>query len=111
MGKAGLGLLLALVPAGALAAPDSPPLTHNDPSAVVAKPADASQPIAPPPTATDSRDEAPRFALTSVSFDGVKAIPPGRLAAAWAPFANRQVSLADLGAIARAAEAIYARGG
>ena len=112
MGKAGLGLLLALVPAGALAAPDSPPLTHNDPSAVVAKPADASRPITPPAApAAPAEDQTPRFALTSVAFDGVKAIPEGRLAPAWSAYQGKQVSLADLGAIARAAEAIYARAG
>ncbi|HEX3917230.1 MAG TPA: POTRA domain-containing protein, partial [Caulobacteraceae bacterium] len=104
MGKTGLSLLLALLPAGVLAAPVPPP---------VAKPAPASQPIAPPPAAAPARpeDQTPRFTLTAVTFEGVKAIPAERLAPAWAPFAGRPVSLADLGAIARAAEAIYARNG
>ena len=108
-----LAVVLALSPCAALAQQAGGPLSQSDPSRAVARPAPQSEPIAalPKAAAPIAGDVAPRFVLTSVVFDGVRAIPQGRLAAAWTPFRDKPVTLADLGAIARAAEAIYAAAG
>jgi hemolysin activation/secretion protein len=105
--------LAAVVPVGALAQPGASPLSSNDPAAVVAAPKTPSEPISPPKAAGDgaSFDNVPRFVLTSVTFEGVQAVSLRRLEPAWAPYRGKSVSLADLRAIARRAEAIYARRG
>jgi len=111
--KWAIGLMLALAPMGVLAQPEGPPLSSNDPTAVIAKPKTPSEPISPPPAAKTAEgvDSAPRFVLTTVAFEGAKAVPERRLAPAWREYRGKNVSLADLRAIARRAEAIYARSG
>jgi hemolysin activation/secretion protein len=91
------------------------PLSSNDPSQLAVKPP-APPPSPPlnfpaPPRGAQSEDTTTRFVLEAVSFDGATEVPPARLAAAWAPFRGRPVSLADLRAIGRNAEGVYARSG
>ncbi|HZK99432.1 MAG TPA: POTRA domain-containing protein [Caulobacteraceae bacterium] len=106
-------LVFLLAPGAALAQQAGAPLSPNDPSAVVARPSPPSRPITPPPAAPGAApaDDTPRFVLTSVTFDGAAAIPVTRLAPAWTPWRGRPVTLANLAAIARATEAIYAASG
>jgi hemolysin activation/secretion protein len=49
--------------------------------------------------------------LNGVAFDGAASVAPSRLAAAWSGHRGKPVGLADLRAIGRNAEAIYARAG
>jgi hemolysin activation/secretion protein len=63
-----------------------------------------------PPVASPEESEA-RFVLVGAAFEGAKAVSPATLKSAWSEFAGRRVSLADLRAIGRRAEAIYARAG
>jgi hemolysin activation/secretion protein len=67
--------------------------------------------LPPAPKGALGEDTTPRFALQTVSFDGAKELPASRLDAAWATFRGKQVSLADLRAIGRNAEGIYAKAG
>lgn len=105
-------LLAAAVPAGALAAEQ--PLSNTvDPSAVVPQAPSASRPIDPPARGApgDTQDKTPRFTLTRVEFEGAVTVGPDRLRAAWADLAGKAVSLADLHAVAKRAEKIYAQAG
>ncbi|HEY5070994.1 MAG TPA: POTRA domain-containing protein [Caulobacteraceae bacterium] len=113
VGIRALALLLVLLPTLAMAQAANPPLSHTDPAALVAPAANASQPIARPETTPKAinGDDTPRFVLVSAVFDGIHAISADKLDTAWGPYRGKPVTLADLGAIARAAEAIYARNG
>jgi hemolysin activation/secretion protein len=99
---------------------------------VFASPAEAAAPLAPndptqvlPRTPTNSapldvhsgqatggpQDTAVRLVLRGVVFDGVKAVRETALNGAWAPYVGKPVSLADLRAIGRRAEKLYAKAG
>jgi hemolysin activation/secretion protein len=105
-------MTLAL-PAAAYAA-DAPPVSNTtDPSSVAKPPTTDSAPLKTPERAPEAggASRAPRFTLTRVQFDGVAAISPGALDAAWREFVGKPVSLADLRRIARKAELIYGQAG
>ncbi len=108
-----LGLLLAGLSTGALAQSGGPPLSANDPTAAAApKPPQKSTPISPPGApATTKPDTTPRFVLESVAFEGARTVSSRMLASAWTRYRGKTVSLADLRAIARRAELIYAKAG
>ena len=105
---------LAALGAGAAHAADAP-LSHNDPSRISPGPP-APAPSAPLALSAGApalapQDVAPRFLLRDVRFEGASALPQARLRPAWAGLAGKSVSLADLRAIGRQAEAIYAESG
>jgi hemolysin activation/secretion protein len=91
------------------------PLSNIDPSAVVSSPqaAPPTPGVNPPPSgeAPGSLDAMPRFVLAKVVFAHAKAVSESELQAAYAGDIGKTVSLADLRAIARRAEEIYARHG
>ncbi len=112
----GAALLVSLLPMGAVAVAQTAPLSNTaDPSAALPKPVSPSTPLqtdrAPVEGVTPPSEAAPQFVLTSVRFEGGSAVPPERLAAAWNSLAGKQVTFADLRAIARNAEGIYAEEG
>ena len=74
-------------------------------ASVLAQPSDET------PLVSTSSAQAIRFVLKSVKFEGARSLPVGEIEPAWQPFVGKGVSLADLAAIARRAEAIYARHG
>ncbi len=109
MGAARIGLILALLPAGAAWGAEGRPLSAVDPSGVVAKPSNMSEPIELPAASTQTnQDRVPRFTLVEAVFDGAKAVSAADLTDAWSAFRTKQVSIADLSAIGLRAEAIYA---
>ena len=104
------GILLA----PALARAEGPPLSPNDPTrAVKPPPPSPSAPLTLPakPSTAAAIDNAPRLLLQGVVFDGARAVPAERLAAAWQAYRGKAVGLADLRAIGHNAETIYARAG
>ena len=106
--------LAALTSGAALADPQNPPLTPNDPSrALPPPPPDTSPPLSvhAGPAAGGAEDNAPRLVLRSVSFQGASALTAQALAPAWQAYAGKTVSLADLRKIGQNAEAIYTRAG
>ena len=112
-GATAAALAFGLLWAGLAQAADAP-LSNYDPSQVAARPtAPASPPLnfPAPPKGAASEDVAARFVLQGVSFDGASEVSATRLEAAWTAFRGRSVSLADLRAIGRTAEGIYARAG
>ncbi|MFI4933478.1 MAG: ShlB/FhaC/HecB family hemolysin secretion/activation protein [Caulobacterales bacterium] len=64
-----------------------------------------------PPKGAVGEDLTPRFVLQGVSFDGTTEVPPANLESAWTSYRGRSVSMADLRAIGRSAEGVYARAG
>jgi hemolysin activation/secretion protein len=72
-----------------------------------------SAPLTPPatPLVTAPEESEARFVLTGVVFEGATAVSPAALQAAWSSFAGKTVSLSDLRAIGRGAEAVYAKAG
>ncbi len=109
--------LLGLIPASALAAGETPPLSGTvDPSSILPSTQPQSQPITPPsdvapPKAPTAADTETRFVLNDVVFDGASTVTGAQLDPAWADFKGKPVSLLDLRAIGRKAEAIYAAAG
>jgi hemolysin activation/secretion protein len=105
----GVAMTLAACPALAWAAPDGA-VSSVDPTAVVQKPADRSQPITTPSPApaTVGADTKARFTLTAIRIDGAKALPASALDSAWVAQRGQPVSIADLTLIARRIEGIYA---
>jgi hemolysin activation/secretion protein len=90
------------------------PLAPNDPSQLVKPPSPAAaKPLTLPPTppAPGRNDSAERFVLRGAAFDGATIVSQKRLQRAWAGYLGRSVSLADLRAIGRRAEGVYARAG
>lgn len=91
-----------------------PPLSPFDPSRVQKAPSPpASAPLTPPvpPAVVNPEDTKGRFVLQRAVFDGAQAVPQSALAPAWSGFAGKPVSLVDLRAIGRRAEALYASHG
>ena len=90
------------------------PLAHNDPTQVLPAPPPAPTPALNLPTAPAPlarQDKSVRLTLVGVKFNGAVAVPEARLQPAWAGMQGKSVSLADLRAIGRRAEAIYAQAG
>ena len=90
------------------------PLTTSDPTQVLPPaPPPSSEPLIvhAGPATGGPEDVTPKLVLNAVRFDGVKALPPDALHPAWADFVGKTVSLGDLRAIGRRAEAIYAKAG
>ena len=97
-----------------LALAQGQPLSPYDISRVPQKtPPAPAQPLGLPPAASAAaaQNATPRFVLREVQFDGAATIPPSRLTSAWTDYRDKPVSLADLRAIGRAAEHIYADAG
>jgi hemolysin activation/secretion protein len=65
----------------------------------------------PAPPAPRRDDTTARFVLHSAEFDGATVVSAKRLQRAWADYRGRPVSLADLRAIGRRAERVYAWAG
>ena len=113
----GAAVLLGFCPVAAYAAGENPSLSSTvDPSSVLPKPASPSTPIAPPeapqaPAAASPADLESQFVLSDVRFDGATTVSPDKLESAWSDFKGKPVSLLDLRAIARKAEAVYAAQG
>jgi hemolysin activation/secretion protein len=108
-----LALALACAAPSAFAA--DAPLSHNDPTQALPAPAPpvSSTPLnlpAPPPP-LPRQDQAVRLVLVGVKFNGAVAVPEAALRPAWADLQGKSVSLADLRAVGRRAEAIYAKAG
>ena len=107
-----IAVMAALAPGCALA---EQPLSSIDPSGVVSSPQAAPPTPAVNPTpageAPASLDAMPRFVLAKVVFAHAKAVSEAELQAAYAGDVGKTVSLADLRAIARRAEGIYASHG
>jgi len=105
-------LLMAIAGACAAAVPalaQEQPLTRDDPSRALPPPPQTSPPL-------DISRERPEGAASdavaglnfrAARFTGAKAVDPAALAPAWQPYVGRNVSYADLRAIARKAEEIY----
>ncbi|HLK25790.1 MAG TPA: POTRA domain-containing protein [Caulobacteraceae bacterium] len=103
-----------LVWAASAAVAVAAPLSHNDPTQALPPPPPAPAPglglpAAPIPLAR--QDKSVRLILAGVKFNGAVAVPEARLQPAWADLRGKSVSLADLRAIGRRAEAIYAGAG
>ncbi len=117
MRVAGFVLTTWLCPVLALSTPAwAGPVSSVDPSAAVQQPSSASTPLAAPNTDTGAAapgqaDKTARFTLTAARFEGARAVPVEALDAAWTQLRGQPVSIADLGLIARRAEAIYAAHG
>jgi hemolysin activation/secretion protein len=112
LGGAVLVALLAGV--AGVARADGAPLSSNDPSRVTSPPAPpTTPPLAYPkaPSTGGPQDTALRFVLQTVTFDGESVLPQTKLTPAWADYRGKPVALADLRAIGRRAELIYARAG
>lgn len=109
-------LALGLIPAAACAAGEGQPLSSTvDPNAVLPSTPPASEPLKTPGRPLDAAPSPAelqaQFVLTDVQFDGAGAVPASALSPAWASYRGKPVSLVDLRAIARKAEAIYAAAG
>jgi hemolysin activation/secretion protein len=90
------------------------PLSHNDPTQALPTPAPAAAPALSLPTAPAPlarQDRSVRLILMGVKFNGAVAVPEDKLQPAWTDLRGQSVSLADLRAIGRRAEAIYAKAG
>ncbi len=90
------------------------PLAHNDPTQVLPTTPPAPTPALNLPTASAPLarpDKSVRLILMGVKFNGAVAVPEAGLRPAWAGMQGKSVSLADLRAIGRRAEAIYAQAG
>jgi len=90
------------------------PLSANDPTRALpptgVAPA-ASLDYRPPAAPPAALDTTPRLVLRGVSFDNARAVPEFRLRPAWSDLEGKTVSLSDLRAIGRRAEAIYVQSG
>ncbi|HVN01027.1 MAG TPA: POTRA domain-containing protein [Caulobacteraceae bacterium] len=102
------GLTLAATPAAA-----DPPLAPNDPTRALPPSPSQSAPldVHAGEVTGGPQDTTTRLVLRGVEFDGARTVPQDRLRAAWTPYADKPVSLADLRAIGRRAEQIYTRAG
>jgi hemolysin activation/secretion protein len=112
----GAALALSVWPVAAFAAGESPPLSSTvDPTAVLPQSQPQSQPLQTPARPNEGAaapgEAQAQFVLTEVRFEGAAALPPEELAGAWADFRDKPVTLKDLRAIARRAEALYAKHG
>jgi hemolysin activation/secretion protein len=93
------------------------PISSNDPTVIVAKPAKPTPELQKPEQEADSgatgdpQANAPRFTFTKAEFVGVRAVEIDALRPAWATAVGKVVSIADLRSIARRVEAIYAAKG
>ncbi len=109
--------VIGLVPACALAAPETSLSPTVDPTAALPPRTSSSTPIQTPPpidrsiAAPSAAELAPQFTLAEVRFDEATALTPAALAPAWADFRGKPVTLTDLRKIARNAEALYAAAG
>jgi hemolysin activation/secretion protein len=109
--KIAIGLFASLVLAGAASAQDKP-LTNNDPAAALPPPPQTSTQLDySPATPPGGLAQATGIRLASARFVGARALDEARLRPAWEPYVGRDLSVADVRAIARNAEAIYARSG
>ncbi len=91
-----------------------PPLSHDDPTQALPAPTPpASSWLHLPSTAVPAprQDTTVRLTLLGVKFDGAVAVPEATLKPAWADLQGKPVTLSDLRAIGRRAEAIYAKSG
>lgn len=96
------------------AAAQSEPLTRNDPTRALPAP----PPTSPPLETTRPQSDGPPASnavaglnFRGARFTGAKAVPELALAPSWQPYVGRNVSYADLRAIARKAEDIYRQRG
>jgi hemolysin activation/secretion protein len=90
------------------------PLSHIDPTQVLPAPPPAPAPALDIPTRPiplAQPNKSVRLILMGVKFNGAVAVPEAKLQLAWAGMRGKSVSLADLRAIGRRAEAIYAQAG
>jgi hemolysin activation/secretion protein len=109
-------LLLTAACAAATALPaaaQSEPLTQNDPTAALPPPPETSAPLdTNRPQAEDGSSQTVNgLVFRAARFTGAAAVPEAALAPAWEAYVGREVSYADLRAIARKVEDIYRRRG
>ena len=94
------------------AAAQDRPLTPTDPTAALPEPPQTSPPLErETPPADPAAGEVAIVEFRAARFTGVKAVDEARLRPAWQDQVGRQLTLSDLRAIARRAEAIYADAG
>lgn len=109
--------LIAAGLACALAAPavaQEQPLSSNDPTQALPPPPQTSAPLdlnRPSPAGDAGSTAIAGLSLQGANFTGAKAVAEAALRPAWTPYIGRDVTYADLRAIARKAEEIYRNAG
>ena len=101
----------------ALAAPavtQEQPLSSNDPTQALPPPPQTSAPLdlnRPSPAGDAGSTAIAGLSLQGANFTGARAVAEAALRPAWTPYIGRDVTYADLRAIARKAEEIYRNAG
>lgn len=110
LGRAGPAVLLVALAAAAAAQPVPPPVLAPPPEpAIVVPPAPAIGIPAPVPAPAEAPPgaEALRFVARAILVEGVTAFPAERIAAETGPLIGREVSVAEIFALAARLERLY----